>query len=311
MTNENTETTPNQKVGIGILCGVGNSIFLVASSSMVKLASDHHNAVDVFFYRSVGVLILSFGLLAALKQLPDIRKTNHKMQIIRGILGAITMFLAFMSYGYLPIAQAQLFFFMSPLIIVGLSYPLLKERVGIYRGAAVVIGLLGAGVILQPGALDSTTGALIGIGVTIFYASVTLCLRWMGKTENANVTVFYFSLVSVVMSAPFIPFYAVAPTYFTIALITGIIVASFAIQMCLTYSYKLAPAAIIAPLIYLNLIWALISDYVIWEKTPTTLMLSGAGIIIASNLFILWREQQMKQKGKKQIIKPEYQSCEK
>lgn len=311
MTENIPQTTAQQKIGLGILCGLGNSLALVTSSTMVKLATEHHHAVDVFFWRSVGVLIMSFALLVALKQLPDIKKTNHKAQIFRGVLGAITMLLAFMSYDYLPIAQAQLFFFLSPLIIVALSYPLLGEAVGIYRGSAVVVGLLGAAIILQPGALENSTGALLGIGVTIFYASVTICLRWMGKTENANVTVFYFSLVSTILSAPFAPFFIVIPTFFTLMLILGIIVASFIIQMCLTYSYKLAPAAIIAPLIYLNLIWALTADYFIFEKTPTAVMLSGAGVIIASNLFILWREHQMKQKGKKHILKPEYQPCEK
>ena len=300
MQNEIVAPSTTQKIGLGIACGIGNSLFLVISSSMVKLASAHHNAIDLFFYRSVGVLILSFGLLVALKQLPDLRKTNYMMQIVRGLLGAVTMLLAFMSYDYLPIAQAQLFFFMSPLLIVGLSYPLLKEKVGIYRGSAVIVGLLGAGIVLQPGALDSSTGALIGVGVTLFYASVIFCLRLMGKTENANVTVFYFALISTVISAPFAPFYATMPTPHTFTLIMLIIFASFAIQLCMTYSYKYAPAAIIAPLIYLNLIWALISDYLIWDKTPNALMLSGTFVIVASNLFILWREQATKRKNTKQ-----------
>lgn len=286
-----------QKIGLGILCGIGNSLFLVISSSMVKLAGVHHNPVDIFFYRSVGVLVLSFGLLVVLGQVSEIRKTNHKAQIIRGVLGAITMFLAFTSYTLLPISQSQIFFFLSPILIVGLSGPLLKERIGIYRTSAVLIGLIGAAIILQPGALASTFGAFIGVGVTVFYASVTLCLRWMGKTENANVTVFYFALVSTVLSAPFAPFYMVIPSFYTALLLLGIVFASFAIQMCLTYSYKFAPASIVAPLIYLNLIWALISDFLIWQKTPSTLVLSGALIIIVSNLFILWREYTVKNKS--------------
>ena len=286
-----------QKIGVGILCGIGNSLFLVISSLMVKLASVHHNPVDIFFYRSVGVLILSFGLLVVLRQVPEIRKTNHKVQVIRGVLGAITMFLAFISYTLLPIAQAQIFFFLSPILIVGLSAPLLKERIGIYRGSAVLVGLIGAAIILQPGALVSSVGAFVGVGVTIFYASVTLCLRWMGKTENANVTVFYFALVSTVLSAPFAPFYMMMPSAYTVLLLFAIIFSSFAIQLCLTYSYKYAPASVIAPLIYLNLIWALMADFLIWDKTPSMIVLSGAFIIIVSNLFILWREHAAKRKA--------------
>lgn len=295
-----TDKQQKRELLIGVGCGLLNSIFLVISSSMVKLAtSEQHNAVDVFFYRSIGVLILSVILLSYTRQWSSLKTTNHKKQIIRAVLGSITMLLAFMSYDHLPIAQAQLFFFMSPLIVVLLSYPLLGERVGIYRAGAVCIGLFGASIVLQPGTLDSTQGALIGLGVTLFYASVTLCLRWMGKTENANITVFYFAAVSTLMVLPFIYFYANVPSLYTGALIIGISVLSFGIQMCLTYSYKLAPAAIISPLIYTNLIWALTIDFVIWSKTPTTNMMIGAFIIIFSNLFILWREQK---KNKKMVM---------
>lgn len=273
---------------MGIILGIANSILVVLSSSFVKLAADHHNAIDLFFYRSIGVLIMSFVLLLSLNQLSDLKRTNHKIQILRSTLGSIKMILAFLTLTLLPIAQAQLFMFLSPILIVILSYPVLKERVGRQHWFAVIIGLIGAAIILQPGILHSPLGVLSGLGVTIFYGASILCLRFMGRTENPNITVFYFAGVSTALCLPFIPFYIILPTPYTMMLITMIILSSFAIQLCLTFAYKFAPAAVVSPLIYLNLIWALFADFILWQEVPNGLMLIGALVIITANLGILW-----------------------
>ncbi|MGH1375083.1 MAG: DMT family transporter [Alphaproteobacteria bacterium] len=296
----NTPTTHNtpisNTVGLGILCGIGNSITLVLIAALVKMASDYHNPVDIFFYRSITVLALSLGAVVATGQLKNIRKTNHKLQIIRATIGAVCMLLAFTSYSLLPLAQAQIFFFLSPLLVVLLSYPLLKEKVGIYRMSAVFIGLCGALIVLQPGAIASMTGAMVGIGVTICYTFVMLCLRLMGKTESPEITVFYFSIVSVALILPAIPFYASIPSIYSLTLMLSAGFFAFITQFCMTYAYKFAPASVISPLIYLNLIWALMLDYMFWQKVPNVMMMTGAFIIVASNLFVLWREHKNAQK---------------
>lgn len=292
------ETDPQTKqslsssstVGLGILCGLGNSITLVLIAALVKTASAFHNPVDVFFYRSITVLAFSFAAVLATGQLKNVRHTNHKLQIIRGTLGSLCMLLAFISYSLLPLAQAQIFFFLSPLLVVLLSYPLLKEKVGIYRMSAVFVGLCGAMIVLQPGAIASMAGAMVGLGVTVTYTMVMLCLRWMGKTESAEITVFYFSIISVALILPAFPFYATMPSLYSLSLMLGAGFFAFVTQTCMTYAYKLAPASVIAPLIYLNLIWALALDYMLWQQTPNVMMMLGAFIIIFSNLFVLWRE---------------------
>ncbi len=290
------ENQGNQKLGFGIACGVGQSVFLVSTSTLIKMASEYHNTIEIFFYRSVVILVISYFILKSAGKLKDVLKTNHKMQMIRAIIGIITTLFAFYCYTLLPIAQAQLFFFISPIIIVALSYPVLGEKVGIYRSVAVVIGFIGTFILLQPGTLDSTWGAMIGIGVTLSYAAVTICLRFMGKTQDANITIFYFAAVSTVFCIPFLPFFMVMPTLKGLIFVILIGFSAFGVQFCITNAYKHAPAAIIAPLIYLNLIFALGIDYMIWGDVPNTTMMLGAVIIIAANIIILWREHINKKK---------------
>ena len=290
------ENQTNQNRAFGIACGVGQSVFLVSTSSLVRMTSELHNTVEIFFYRSLVIMIIGYFILKAMGKLQDVMKTKHKMQMIRAILGIITTLFAFYCYTLLPIAQAQLFFFISPIIIVALSYPVLGEKVGLYRSAAVLIGFIGTFILLQPGTLDSTWGAIIGVGVTLSYAAVTICLRFMGKTEDAYITIFYFAVVSVVVAIPFLPFFAGELTFKGLFFMICIGFSAFGVQFCITNAYKHAPAAIIAPLIYLNLIFALGIDYVIWGDVPNTTMLIGAAIIIAANVIILWREQVKKKK---------------
>lgn len=292
------ENQSNQKLGFGIACGVGQSVFLVSTSTLVRMTSELHNTVEIFFYRSVVIMIIGYLILKATGKLKDVMKTNHKMQIIRAILGVITTLFAFYCYSLLPIAQAQLFLFISPILIVALSYPVLGEKVGVYRSIAVLIGFIGTFVLLQPGTLDSTWGAIIGIGVTISYAAVTLCLRFMGKTEDASITIFYFAVFSVVISLPFLPFFMSVPSIIGLIYMIMIGLSAFGVQFCITNAYKHAPAAIIAPLIYLNLIFALAIDYIIWKDVPNTNMMVGAITIVAANLIILWREHVLKKTRK-------------
>lgn len=278
------------------MCGVGQSVFLVSTSTLIKIASEHHNTIEIFFYRSVVILVISYLILKATGKLKDVLKTNHKMQMIRAVLGIITTLFAFYCYTLLPIAQAQLFFFISPIIIVALSYPVLGEKVGIYRSIAVLIGFIGTFILLQPGTLDSTWGAMIGIGVTISYAAVTICLRFMGKTQDASITIFYFAAVSTVFCLPLLPFFMAMPTLEGLMYVTLIGLSAFGVQFCITNAYKHAPAAIIAPLIYLNLIFALAVDYMIWDDLPNTTMIIGASIIVIANVIILWREHTQNKK---------------
>lgn len=284
----------NQNLTAGILCGLGNAFFLVTTGAFVKATLDVHSPVEAFFYRSVGVLIISMIYLRYRGQIGLIRSANFKNQCVRGVIGAFTMFCAFTAYKYLPLAQAQLFFFMSPLFVALLSWPFLKERVGPYRLGAVGFGMIGVLMILKPGTIDTTAGLMAGIGVTVGYSVLSLWLRHMGRTENANITVFYFAAISCVLALPMMPFFFIMPSLEKALFFAASGASAFMVQQTMTHAYAKAPAVVVSPLIYTNLLWAMVIDYLFWSDAPSIIMACAAFIILLSNMVIVWREYEQK-----------------
>jgi drug/metabolite transporter (DMT)-like permease len=160
----------------------------------------------------------------------------------------------------------------------------------VYRTGAAIAGFFGLMLITQPGVISSLTGGLVGVGAALGHALVLLTLRWMGKSEHVMVTITWFAAIGVVVALPLMPFFAQIPDNHNLGLLCGIGLAGVLIQLCLTQAYFLAPAALIAPMLYLNLVWAIGIDLLIWGGLPDAGVFAGAAIIIGANLLIITRE---------------------
>ena len=200
----------------------------------------------------------------------------------------------------LPLAETTVLLFTSPLFTVLLSFLILKEKVGLYRFGAVILGFTGVIIIANPGSETNTIpllGLMVGLGWGFFSGSVDTCLRWMGKTENANATVFYFVLFGTVTTGLHWPWAEVKYTEFSIDIlwiICGLGLTGLLSLLAKTQSFRLGEASIIAPIMYSMIIWTMLFDYLFWNKLPTWNVITGAAIIISSNLFILYRETKTK-----------------
>lgn len=286
----------------GIGFALGQSVFFSMLALMVKLASKDHHTIDVMFWRS---FVCFLGIALILKVMGDwstIYKANMKRQLIRGVVGTIGMLLTFWAFSLLPLSQVQSLLFAAPLFVVALSYPVLGEKVGVYRAAAACVGFVGVLMIVQPSAINSVLGGVVGLGAAFMHATIMLMLRFLGRSEEPLVTVFYFSLISSVLMLPVLPFFWSMPSLmnFTYLVLSGVF--ALGTQICLTKSYVYAPAAILAPVTYLNLLWAVLFDLFLWDYVPSMPIIVGSAIIITSNFLIVWREarksRQTCQRGK-------------
>lgn len=285
----------NNPIVIGIAFALGQSVFFSLMGLVVKLSSARHHFIDIMFWRSFICLLLIAAVLAALGKWRKLYSANMKRQISRGILGTFGMILTFAAFTLLPLSEVQSLLFAAPLFVVALSYPALKEKVGPYRTGAAIIGFLGVLLIIQPSTISSFTGGIVGLGAAFMHATIMLVLRFLGKSEDPLVTVFYFSLISTIIVIPFLPFFWTAPTLITGFYLIASGVLALLVQICLTKAYVYAPASILAPVTYLNLLWAVVFDFFIWGYVPGYAMLGGAFIIIASNFVIVIREARFAQ----------------
>lgn len=261
----------------------------------IKLAAQSHNVVEIMFFRNfigmVPVVMLIQAHPLGFKLLKTKRVGAHAA---RSIVGTGSMALYFYSFILLPLADATAVLFAMPLVLTALSVPLLKEHVGPWRWSAVAVGFIGVLIIAAPGGTTNLLGNFVALAGATTSAFTTIMVRRLGSTEHALTVVFYFSLVGTVICAALLPWFWSPPSlssFFYMAM-TGIL--GGASQVLLTKAYAEAPAAYVAPFTYVSIIFAAFFGWAIWSDVPETHVIIGAGIVIISGLFILYRETVVK-----------------
>lgn len=224
--------------------------------------------------------------------------------MLRGAFGTCSLIASMQALSMMQLTEAIVLFFTAPLFVVLLSYFILKERVGIYRISAVVIGFLGVIIVANPTAdIDQlpALGIIAGLLCGFFVACSNICLRWMGKTEGSTTTVFYFVLFGTIATSIHWPFAEVKPGGLSIDvlwIVIGMGLIGLTAKLAKAQSLRMVEASVAAPYIYSMIIWSMLFDYMFWDKIPSFNVLAGAGIIISSNLFILYREARKKAQQK-------------
>lgn len=288
-----------------ILTAIGfaliNAFMLAAMSLAAKQLSAYFGPFEITFFRNAfSTIALIIWFYFANKT--DFFKTDKPlMHLFRGTIGTIGIVLGAWALSMMPLAETTILLFTSPLFTVLLSYPLLGERVGPYRLSAVAAGFIGVIIMANPLNENLTQlpllGIIVGLGWGFSSGMVDIWLRLMGKTENPNTTTFYFVLFGSIVTGMHWPFANVTPLSFSISALglIGILgITGLSSQLAKTYSYKLAEASLIAPIMYTMIVWAMLFDYIFWNKIPQMNVITGASLIIASNLFILYRERRKK-----------------
>ena len=218
-------------------------------------------------------------------------KTNRwPWHFLRTLLATGAMFGFFYGLSRMPLVNALTIAFTAPLFVTALSVPFLGEHVGWRRWLAVVVGFIGVLIVLRPGAGMFTPAALGVIIAALCYAGLALTARKLAATEST------FALSVYVVTGPFLISGATLPGNFTIPTLTGWFLFALA-GLCSVFAwfgiiggYRRAPPAMLAPFEYTALIGAATAGYLIWNEIPDLWVIAGGLVIIASGLFIVYRE---------------------
>ena len=197
---------------------------------------------------------------------------------------------AFYAFSVLPLAQTYAILFAAPLLITLLAIPILGERVGLRRGGAVLVGLCGVIVVLQPGVTDFSLGHLAALVAAVCGALNAVIMRKIGGAERSVVLLLYPMMANVVVMGAVLPFvYKPMPG---LDLLAAAIIAAFALiaTWLLIVAYRLAPAAMVAPMQYSQIIWAAVFGVLFFNESLDGSTALGTAVIIASGLYIVFRE---------------------
>jgi drug/metabolite transporter (DMT)-like permease len=277
-------------VGRGILHMLAAVFVFSVSNALVKWAAATYPVGEITFFRNLAALLPTMALVAAHGGLGRLRTRHPLAHLFRAGMGVVSMLLIFYAFKTLPIADATAISFAAPIFMTALSVPLLKEKVGVYRWSAVVVGFIGVLVITRPGHHILNLGTAAAVVSAATYALAMIGVRRMSRTEHPVTIIFYFAVIGTIAMALLLPFGWVTPDAVGATILVAIGLAGGIGQYFLTQAFRIAPAAVAAPFNYAGIVFAGAFGYFIWDEVPRAHVLIGSAIVIASGLFIIYRE---------------------
>jgi len=266
-----------------------SEVFWVIMNAMIKYLSDDFSTVQLLFFRNLIPIPAMLVLLMAMGKLSSLKTKKPFTHLSVGLIGATGMAALIFSLSTLSLSQTVSITYAAPLMITALSVPMLGEKVGFRRWAGVIVGFIGVLVLARPEAgLDPII--LLLLASTLCFSIVVVLRRRLSMTDESAVIVLYFSITVVICAGVFLPWHWHQPTgtQWVLLLVMG----TFALgaQFGMMQAIKYAPVSVIAPMLYISLIFAVTVDILFWGIAPDQTTILGAGIIIAAGLYVIYRE---------------------
>jgi drug/metabolite transporter (DMT)-like permease len=259
-----------------------------------KYLNHHMDTMQVVWSRYTGAFLLALIFLNPINR-PGMLVTRRPfLQVGRSALLLFSTALNFIALRYLQLDEALSILFSTPFIVAVLCGPLLGEWVGWRRWTAITIGFLGVLLVTRPGFGGIHPAALLSLGSAICYAIYVISTRVLARTDSNETTLFYSNLVGAVAMLPVIPFVWTAPeNALIVALMVLIGALGSAGHYLLIVGHRLAPASVLAPFIYTQLVWTTTLGFLVFGDVPHRWTIVGGLIVVSSGLYLLNRERKV------------------
>ncbi|MEM9787210.1 MAG: DMT family transporter [Pseudomonadota bacterium] len=257
---------------------------------VVKVLGGIYSPIQIVFFS----VLLSFPLATVMLMRdakPGTLVPVHPWWLaLRTAAAVITGVSAFYAFSVLPLAQTYAILFASPLLITVLAIPVLGEKVRLRRWLAVIVGLIGVLVVLRPGQTTLSLGHLAALAAAVGGSVASIIVRKIGSEERPVVMLLYPMMVNFVVMACMLPFVYQPMPIEHLGLLAVIATFAWIASRLVVAAYQTGEAAIIAPMQYSQIVWATAFGLIFFDETVDMATGVGAGIIIASGLYIVLRE---------------------
>jgi len=256
---------------------------------IVKWSVDYPIGQILFFRGFFGIIFYFF--IIPHERLHNFYQTKrpglHSLRCIAGLIAIVAIFIALRK---LPLATVVSISFAAPIFTTIFSIFLLKEKVGVYRWLAVLVGFIGILIITEPGISELNIYYIFPIIFCLGLSYVAITLRQLSSTEPVWLISLFFSIAITLLSLITVPFGWVMPSIAHFLILSLIGIFGGVSNLWLSQSYKYSEVSLVTPLKYLTLVFAIIFGYFIWDEIPTIKTLIGAFLVIISTLIIFRRE---------------------
>jgi len=289
--NPNQTGRSNSTYGIALFL-LGVALMTAMDAAVKWLVEDRVHVIQLLAIRSCIITLLLFGYYASRRQLSQLKPVRVTAQCIRGLIGFLAPFAFFLALKYLPLTAASVVFFSNIFLITLGSAFFLKEKVGVYRWSAVVIGYIGVLIAIDPNADGELFGYMMILVSSVSFAFLFISGKMLSSTETSESLVLFYNMGVGVVAMFWLP--GIWQTLAITDLLGILLVSVLAVfgQYCMTHAFALAEASLLAPLNYTTLVLTLIFDLVLWQTIPSAQTLLGATIIILSSCLVIYRQHQ-------------------
>ena len=275
----------------GIYFTVAAFCVLPINDGIAKYIIDDFHVVQIVWGRFLFQSIAIVGWLALSGRLTGTRSGRHGLLLPIVVIGWLANFPIITSLAYLPLADAIAIGLIAPFLVTALSVPLLRERVGLRRWMAVLLGFVGALVVIRPGASVFHWAALLPLLSATFFAFFQIGVRKLGSVDSPLTILAYGSVVPLVLNSLALPFVWVTPDLHAWTLLAVIGVGAAVGQLLVIAGLHLAPPSVLAPLMYFQLVSSTLFGFFVFGDLPDGLTVIGAAIIVMSGIYVAYRER--------------------
>ncbi len=275
----------------GALLSLAAFGFYATHDVVVKLLGVDYTAFQIIFFS--GLMGFPFVTIMMMGDRRDgtLIPRHPWWTALRTVAAVVTGVMGFFAFSKLPLAQCYAIFFAMPLLITLMAIPMLGEKVGLRRGIAVIVGLVGVIIVLRPGGGEAFgIGHLAALGAAVTGALTSVIVRKIGHAERSVVLMLYPMVLSFIAMGMIMPFVYIPMPVEHLALTAVMAFLGMLGALFVIAAYRTAPAVIVAPMQYSQIIWAALYGWLFFDESIDLFTGIGTGVIIASGIYIVLRE---------------------
>jgi S-adenosylmethionine uptake transporter len=261
-----------------------------SSDALVKYMGAGYSPFQNIFFSGLFGFPLVAILLMSDRSEDNLIPRKPGLTFLRAGLVVLNALAGFYAFAVLPLSEAYPIFFSSPLLITLFAIPMLGEKVGIHRGVAIVVGLIGVVVVVRPGGTHFGLGHLAALTAAVIFAVNSVLMRKMGSAERSVVIMVYPMIANFIVSGLALPFVYKPMPIEDLLRLAAMSWTGFVAGLIMIAAYRRAPAVIVAPMQYSQILWGVMYGALIFHESHDMITVVGTVIIIASGLYIVLRE---------------------
>lgn len=286
-----SETTGDQNGRAILLTLITVAVFGIQDAVSKMLVQDY-SPFFITMMRYWGFAL--FALVIASRQAPlrqAFRSRTPKLQILRAVLLIADIWFFSLALRTVPLGELQAIVIVYPLLVTLFAIPILGEKVGVFRFAAVGAGFIGALIIMRPGGVPMEWGVAYALISSALYALYIVVTRKVSSVDTSATSLTYVAVVGLILSSAVGVFFWQPMPWTDLALVVVMMITTCAGHGIMVFALSMAPASVLQPFNYFSLPWAIVLSIIVFGHWIDPISLVGAGVIVAAGLVVMARER--------------------